>query len=76
MKHSKKITRDFGDGSFESAYVFKGSYDFDSVQDYFAEELCQYFGMSNSGPGCYFQNCYIWAKGSRTIAYINGGYDI
>jgi len=75
MKHTRVIKRDFGE-SFETAYVFNGSYDFDQLQEYFADKLGQYFGNSNGGAGAYFQNCYSYRKGSRTIAYINGGLDI
>lgn len=75
MKHTRKIVRDFGE-SFETAYVFNGKYDFDELQEYFSEKLGQYFGNSYSSPGGYFQNCYTYRKGSRTIAYINGGLDV
>jgi len=75
MRHTKIIHRDLGE-SFETAYVFNGKYTFDELQEYFEEKLGEYFGNSYGGPGRYFQNCYLYRKGSRTIAYINGGLDI
>jgi len=74
MKLIRTITRDYGE-SFETAYIFNGRYDFDQLRDYF-ESIGQHFGDSNSGVGRYFQNCSSMAKGSRTIAYINGGLDV
>ena len=75
MQHTRKIVRDFGE-SYETAYVFNGKYDFDAIQEYFGDKLGEYFGNSYGGPGSYFQNCYIWTKGSRTIAYVNAGLDV
>jgi len=75
MKHTRVIHRDLSE-SFETAYIFNGNYSFDDLQEYFSAELDQYFGNSYGGPGRYFQNCYRYQRGSRTIAYINGGLDI
>tara|TARA_R110000787_G_C13348232_1_gene438877 strand:- start:30 stop:260 length:231 start_codon:yes stop_codon:yes gene_type:complete len=76
MKHTNRITRDYGEGSYLTAYIFKGKYDFEAIQEYFEVNLNEYFGNSHGGAGSYYQNCFVSNMGSRTIAYVDGGLDI
>ena len=75
MRHTKVFCRDFGESS-QTAYLFNGKHDLDSIREYFSESLDKYFEDHIGNAGSAYQYCWVWNCGSRTLAYIDSGLDI
>ena len=75
MQHVHYFKRDYGDGACLEAFTFNGHYDSDDLNQYFDQAGIDWDNRY-SGAGGYFQDCSVTKKGTRTIAYIRGGYEI